>query len=118
MSECPRCHQSVDSRAIACPHCKYELKAFGHPGIPLHRAAGEEFLCSTCLYHEDDTCNYPKRPHARECTLYHDRAEPILPPPLPAIQEGFPHSLGRWMRRNRAGLALVILILVSVWLAL
>lgn len=46
------------------------LKAFGHPGIPLHRASNGESLCQTCVYDADDTCNFPQRPHAKECTLY------------------------------------------------
>jgi len=86
MPDCPRCHQPVDARAIACAHCKTPLKAFGHPGIPLYRSQPEEFLCTTCIYHEDDTCNYPQRPFAKECTLYHDRAEPLVPADEPLHQ--------------------------------
>jgi hypothetical protein len=59
MPECPRCYQRVDSQAVACPYCKFDLKAFGHPGIPLHRASQDSYLCTTCLYHQDDTCNFP-----------------------------------------------------------
>lgn len=80
MINCPRCDQPVDDRAIACPHCKITLKAFGHPGIPLNRATGNEYLCTTCLYHADDTCNFPQRPHAQECTLYRDINETLDPP--------------------------------------
>ncbi|MDT9178313.1 MAG: zinc ribbon domain-containing protein [Limnospira sp. PMC 1279.21] len=118
MPECPRCRQPVDSQAIACPYCKYELKAFGHPGIPLHRADQGEFLCQSCLYHEDDTCNFPKRPYARECTLYQDRSKPILPQPFVNHQGRFPHSVGEWVRRNALGVAIVIIIIISVLLAL
>jgi hypothetical protein len=78
MATCPRCRQSVDSQAIACPYCRTPLKAHGHPGIPLYRAEGETYLCDTCTYHEDDTCNYPQRPYAKECTLYQDRSQPVV----------------------------------------
>jgi Double zinc ribbon len=72
---CPRCQQKVDSQAIACPYCRAELKAFGHPGIPLHRAAANEYLCKTCTYNLDDSCNYPQRPLAKVCTLYENFEE-------------------------------------------
>lgn len=48
------------------------LKAYGHPGITLHRAVGDTPLCESCTYHADDTCNFPQRPLAQECTLYDD----------------------------------------------
>jgi hypothetical protein len=82
MINCRRCHQPVDSKAIACPHCRLSLKAFGHPGIPLYRATDDEYLCTSCVYHADDTCNYPQRPHAKDCTLYRDLNEPPEPPPI------------------------------------
>ncbi|MEM6403842.1 MAG: zinc ribbon domain-containing protein, partial [Cyanobacteria bacterium P01_D01_bin.116] len=61
---CPRCKQPVNSQAVTCPFCRTQLKAYGHPGIPLHRSEGDEYLCDTCTYHGDNTCNYPKRPYA------------------------------------------------------
>ncbi|EAW38921.1 hypothetical protein [Lyngbya sp. PCC 8106] len=117
MPECPRCHQPVDSQALACPHCKFQLKAFGHPGIPLHRATQETYLCSSCLYHEDDTCNFPQRPYAKECTLYHDRSEPILPPPP---VKSSPQGLGAikyWVKNNGVWLVLLGLLAVSLLLS-
>ena len=48
------------------------LKAYGHPGITLHRAVGDIPLCDSCTYHADDSCNFPQRPLAQECTLYDD----------------------------------------------
>ena len=72
MPNCPRCHQAVKSQAVQCPHCQMVLKAYGHPGIPLHRATSDVPLCDSCTYHEDDTCTFPKRPYAKECTLYND----------------------------------------------
>jgi hypothetical protein len=112
MPTCPRCHQSVDARAIACPYCRTALKAHGHPGIPLYRSTGEEFLCATCTYHEDDTCNYPQRPYARECTLYQNHLQPIMPhQPKRHLSEG-------WLRRNATWLVLAGIIVVSLVLAL
>ncbi|MEA5618639.1 zinc ribbon domain-containing protein [Cronbergia sp. UHCC 0137] len=67
---CSRCHQKIDSQAIICPHCRLTLKAYGHPGIPLHRATGDNYLCPSCIYHVDDSCNFPQRPDAKDCTLY------------------------------------------------
>jgi hypothetical protein len=72
MQNCPKCHQSVSSSAVTCPHCRTMLKAYGHPGITLHRAVGDIPLCDSCTYHADDTCNFPQRPLAQECTLYDD----------------------------------------------
>lgn len=72
MPSCTRCNQTVDSQAVICPHCKNTLKAFGHPGIPLYQAEKDNYLCDRCTYHEDDSCNYPQRPHAKTCTLFRD----------------------------------------------
>lgn len=72
---CPRCKKTVNSQAVTCPFCRTQLKAYGHPGIPLHRAAEDEYLCDSCTYNADDTCNYPKRPYATECTLYQNLEE-------------------------------------------
>ena len=72
MPTCPQCEQSVAPDALTCPHCRLELKAHGHPGIPLHRATSNRYLCETCSYHLDDSCNFPQRPVAKTCTLYQD----------------------------------------------
>lgn len=113
MPDCPRCHQPVEAQAIACPFCRTPLKAFGHPGIPLHRAAGETYLCQTCLYDADDTCNFPQRPYARECTLFVDRTQPIV---APVYKPRF--SLGGWLQRNAVWLVVVGLIVISLVVAL
>jgi len=118
MPDCPRCSQPVDLSAIACPHCQTPLKAYGHPGIPLHRATGGEFLCSTCLYHADDTCNFPQRPLAKDCTLYYDRSQPILAPTNPYLSGGWPPSLKNWCQRHIFWLFLLGLIVVSLLLSL
>jgi hypothetical protein len=108
--ECPRCHQPVDSQAIACPHCRMTLKAYGHPGISLFRATGNESLCDTCLYHEDDSCNFPQRPHAKECTLYTDRTKPIVHAPPSGYTKAIYHS---WFKRNLAWLVLAGIVVFS-----
>ena len=118
MPDCPRCHQPVDARAIACAHCKIPLKAFGHPGIPLYRSQSEEFLCTTCIYHEDDTCNYPQRPFAKECTLYHDRADPLVPQTSRYISGGWSQSIKNWCQRHFVWLALLGLIIISIALSI
>jgi hypothetical protein len=118
MPDCPRCHQPVDAQALACPHCKIPLKAFGHPGIPLYRSKPEEFLCPTCIYHEDDTCNYPQRPFAKECTLYHDRAEPLVPQTSHYSSGDGLQSLKNWCQRHLVWLALLGLIIISIALSI
>ncbi|MCD8488864.1 zinc ribbon domain-containing protein [Oscillatoria amoena NRMC-F 0135] len=121
MPECPTCHQTVEAKALNCPYCRTPLKAFGHPGIPLHRATGSESLCETCTYHADDTCNYPQRPDARECTMYQNLAETQQ-------QEMMRHSLAnrsgfnlvsvqKWIQRNPLVAILLALALVSLLLA-
>lgn len=114
MPACPRCHQAVDSQAIVCPYCRTALKAHGHPGIPLYRAEGESYLCDTCTYHEDDTCNFPQRPYAKECTLYQNHLQPIAT---------VPQRSARWQKNalslkgNEGWLVLVGLLAVSLLIA-
>jgi hypothetical protein len=108
----------VEARAITCPHCQAPLKAFGHPGIPLYRSKPEEFLCATCIYHEDDTCNYPQRPFAKECTLYHDKAEPIVPETAKYISGGWPQLVKNWCQRHLVWLVLLSLIVISIALSI
>lgn len=117
MAECPRCHQRVDSQAVACPYCKFDLKAFGHPGIPLHRAREDSYLCDSCLYHLDDTCNFPQRPFAKDCTLYQNQDEPVVPT-APVSHPSWGITLLRWCRQHVAGLVLGGLLLVSLLLSL
>jgi hypothetical protein len=86
------------------------LKAHGHPGIPLHQTSGVNFLCDTCIYHFDNTCNFPKRPYAQDCTLY--QSEPFQQ--LPSRHRSF--SLDVWVKRNMGWLILggiLVLILVN-----
>lgn len=118
MPDCPRCSQKYEASAIACPHCQTPLKAYGHPGIPLHQSQDGEFLCDSCLYHEDDTCNFPQRPFAKDCTLYHDRSEPILPAIAPYISGGWLQSVKNWCQRNLVWVILLSLVIVSLLLSL
>jgi Double zinc ribbon len=115
MANCPRCHNSIDAKAIKCPHCGLTLKAYGHPGITLHRAKGDEYLCDSCAYHEDDTCTFPKRPYAKDCTLYQDRSVKILPEKLPPTAS---QSFKFWYERYKFWIFLSGLILFSFIIAL
>lgn len=118
MPHCYRCQQLVDEQAVLCPHCKAPLKAFGHPGIPLYRAEtqGEEFLCDRCLYHEDNTCNFPQRPYAKTCTLFRDRDAPLKPSPEAMRPTGI-RAWKAWLRRNRGLLLLLVIVVLGVLLA-
>lgn len=112
MLECPRCHQPVDAQAIACPNCRTVLKAHGHPGITLYRSTGEEYLCQSCTYDQDDSCNYPQRPYAKECTLYTNVAQQAI-----ATNSYTPSrsSLVKlWLKRNSGWLFVVGLIVASI----
>lgn len=105
MPHCPKCNQLVDAQAIACPRCQEALKAFGHPGIPLHRASSEEFLCDTCIYHADDTCTFPQRPFAKKCTLY--SANNPQNQLSPSYSLGWHHTFSLWCKRHQ-GLLMVL----------
>lgn len=118
MLNCPKCDQLVSEQAIACPHCGTVLKAYGHPGITLHRATGSTSLCDSCTYHADDTCNFPQRPYAQECTLYHDRSQPLIPNTAYKKPSGLIPAVRFWCQRNPGLLGLIALSLVSVVLAL
>ncbi|MGB3292636.1 MAG: zinc ribbon domain-containing protein [Phormidesmis sp.] len=107
MPVCPRCDRPVTPRALNCPHCNLTLKAHGHPGMPLYRAAGDTPLCATCIYDADDSCNFPKRPTAMTCTLYQDTS--VTPEPGRPTVYRIP-----WWRQHRAWIALAVLIAVSL----
>jgi hypothetical protein len=76
MPNCPRCDYLLQETAISCPQCGSALTAYGHPGILLHQAQEDAFLCPTCVYERDDTCTFPQRSHAKTCTLYRDFRKP------------------------------------------
>ena len=116
MANCPRCRQSIDAQTVNCPYCRTPLKAYGHPGIPLHRATGEQYLCDSCTYHADDTCTFPQRPYATECTLYHDIAQKLQPQQNKNISPAI--AIQNWLRRNSFWFLLLALLLVSLLIAL
>jgi C4-type Zn-finger protein len=118
MPNCPHCHQSVDTKAVSCPYCRTPLKAFGHPGIPLHRATGKEYLCQSCTYHADDTCTYPQRPYAKECTLYQNIAQKQLEAQQLSKNSSPAIALKIWLKRNQFWLLLLALLIVSFLIAL
>lgn len=126
MLECPNCNQPLESGAIACPYCRTELKAYGHPGIPLYRADAAEFLCTTCIYHQDDSCTFPQRPYAKTCTLYHDRAEPLFVETKNTYNRGniLARLIARWQFGPAAhgqvsvAIALLGIVLISLLLVL
>lgn len=118
MPNCPRCHQSINAQAVSCPYCRTPLKAYGHPGIPLHRANGESPLCESCIYHADDSCNFPQRPHARECTLYQDIEQKQLNINQYNSTRGFLPSITSWVKRHQIWLLLLGLLLVSFLITL
>lgn len=113
MPSCPRCHQPVDTQAIECPTCQMTLKAFGHPGIPIYRAEPGEYLCSTCIYDQDDSCTFPQRPQATECTLYVTEAQAARFQATPPA-----YRPTRWSQRQIGWAAIALLVLVSIVLAL
>ncbi|MEY3329736.1 MAG: hypothetical protein RLZZ115_2619 [Cyanobacteriota bacterium] len=106
MSLCPRCHQLIDSQALSCPHCQAQLKAFGHPGIPLY-----------CLYHDDDTCNFPQRPLAQECTLYQNRSELLVSDPIKS-QQNLSVSFRIWLQQNIIWIVVLGLLIISFILSI
>lgn len=117
MPTCPRCKQPVDSQAVRCPNCNNPLKAFGHPGIPLYQSEDNTYLCDRCTYHHDDSCNFPKRPYAKSCTLFHDASVPLVPETRVSASQGG-MGIRNWLDRHRGLVAIALLILLSVLLAL
>ena len=115
MPDCPYCHQTVKASAVRCSHCGVSLKAYGHPGIPLYRAEGGTFLCQNCTYHADDTCTFPQRPHAKECTLYQDINQPALPSYPTRSQFGLDRF---WFQRHAGWLIIGGLLGISLLIAL
>lgn len=73
-----------------------------------------EPLCKTCLYDADDSCTFPNRPDARECTLYRDVNAAIASP----TKRGGEFLSKAWLRRNLTWIVLIGLIVLSVLLTL
>lgn len=119
MLNCPKCHQAISNQVVTCPHCGTILKAYGHPGITLHRAVGDTPLCESCTYHADDTCNFPQRPYALECTLYDDMNQRRLEDEqVYNARPDFMTSLRSCCQRHPTLLGLLGLAAVSVMLTL
>ena len=120
MSTCPQCHQPIESQTLRCPHCHTLLKAYGHSGIPLHQAQGETFLCDSCTYHEDDTCTFPQRPHAKNCTLYQDKYQAAVAELelTYSRKSGNKSNFKGWCQSNRGWLILLGLVAISFLIAL
>lgn len=78
--------------------------------MTLYRSCDDQPLCLTCMYHADDTCNFPKRPDAVDCTLYRDRTQPM--PATAGYTTRF--RLKIWLSRNLVWIVLVGLILLSL----
>ncbi len=115
---CPRCHQVIDSQAITCPQCRLLLKAYGHPGIPLHRAQGNDPLCDSCSYHFDHTCNFPQYPYAQQCTLYQNLEESKLERQKQNSYHRLSTRLNGWMQRHQTLLLILGLLLVCLLITL
>ncbi|MGF1537623.1 MAG: zinc ribbon domain-containing protein [Elainellaceae cyanobacterium] len=114
MPECPRCQHTIDYQALSCPACGTQLKAYGHPGIALHQAADGNPLCPSCQYHHDDTCNFPQRPTATQCTLY----QPPAPEAIPAPTAPLGQRIRAWLSDHSRALLWIGLAVVSVFFAL
>lgn len=115
MRKCPKCNQQVKFEDVTCKYCHTELKAFGHPGIPLYRAEKGTSLCDTCTSDRDDTCNYPQRPHAKTCTMYQNYLEAEnkdLDPPVYKTPGGVA-GLKIWCQRNQGLVTLLTLVGIS-----
>ena len=119
---CPRCRKDVSVKAIVCPHCRAPLKAHGHEGIPLYQAETGTFLCDTCIYHSDDSCNYPQRPVAKDCIMYVDRRKSQPSDYGEFTSTSRSVSLGTaltsWVKHNLALLILLAMIVVSLLMVL
>jgi hypothetical protein len=118
MLKCSRCQELVNVQAINCPHCGNQLKAYGHPGIPLYQASDKTFLCDRCIYDQDDTCNFPQRPYAKTCTLFHDQSLPLVEENQIAYSPQGIRVIQAWCRRNQAVLILLVLLIISVLLTI
>ncbi|MCC0178765.1 zinc ribbon domain-containing protein [Waterburya agarophytonicola K14] len=118
MLSCPKCKQPVDFQAIKCPNCNNSLKAFGHPGMPLYQSEDNSALCDRCTYDRDDSCNFPQRPQAKSCTLFHDADKPlVVESTISKSTQGWT-GIKNWLYRHRGLIAIAFLILISILFAL
>ncbi len=82
--------------------------------MTLHRAKGDEYLCNTCTYHIDDSCTYPKRPYAKDCTLYQNFEESQAQKYQQHQKSDLNNSLQNWIRHNQTLVLFAALFLVCV----
>ncbi|NET48216.1 MAG: hypothetical protein F6K09_05730 [Merismopedia sp. SIO2A8] len=118
---CPHCRKPIAANAIACPHCRTSLKAMGHAGIPLYQAAEGEVLCDTCTYHRDDSCNYPLRPQAKDCTMYVDDRKPVEPSVYHSTTKrraSLGEAIANWVQQNTVLALVICLVVVSLFMTL
>ncbi|KKJ00649.1 hypothetical protein [Prochlorothrix hollandica] len=117
---CPQCQRSISSDVPTCPHCGVTLVAYGHPGLVIQRSRDGTPLCDTCVYHRDDSCTFPHRPTAQDCTLYRDVSspEPDLPPRSRRVHLSTGQRLSRWAQNHRGAVILVALVLGALLLQL
>ncbi len=111
MSVCPRCDRTIPNTATRCPNCNLKLSAHGHAGMVLHHAKGNVPLCQTCAYDKDDSCTFPKRPDAMDCTLYQNAQ---------ALPEATRQEIYRipWHRKNGFRLIVAVVIMLAVIITL
>lgn len=119
MISCPSCHKSIEQNALSCSYCQKKLNAFGHPGIPLHQAPQNHYLCEQCTYHYDDTCTYPQHPYAKSCTLYHDYKTPLVGEITSStVKRNSLQKFHIWCGQHRRLLIFLSLIIISFTLTL
>jgi hypothetical protein len=73
----------------------------------LHHAKGNIPLCQSCAYDADNSCTFPKRPNAMDCTLYQNSEAS----PEPTRQEIYRIP---WQRKNGFRLILAALLLLAL----
>ncbi|MEB3274433.1 MAG: hypothetical protein ACO4AI_05725 [Prochlorothrix sp.] len=115
---CSRCQRPLQPQATTCPHCGLVLSAYGHPGLTIQRSEDGTPLCDSCVYHWDDSCTFPNRPTALDCTLYRDRSQPE-PEPLVLGQSRSPLTRVRyWIQDHRAFVIIGTIFLIALLLRL
>jgi hypothetical protein len=115
---CPKCDRKIEPQAVKCPYCGNPLKGFGHPGIPLYQAEKGTYLCDRCLYDRDDSCNYPQRPYANSCTMFHDVNTPLVAATPSYKSPGGIVGFKLWCSRNKGLLLIVGLVVLSIVLTI
>ncbi len=75
--KCSRCSTLYPAQATHCPTCG---KTSDYFGVPIIKATNAEVLCTTCIYHAEETCTLPNYPRATQCTLYRDQRQPQAMP--------------------------------------